>query len=286
MVLCECGCGKEAGKGNKYINGHHQKKLWEYEDYSKMMSEVHKGKHSSPKTEFKKGEIPWNKGKHQTDEQKSINSESHKGQISWMKGKHHSEESLKKLSDSLKGQIPWNKGKVGWNKGKPSGFKGKHHSEETKIKISMASKGHTLSKESKKNISEKRKGMKFSEETRKKISESHKGLAVGEKSGTWKGGISFLPYCHKFNKTLKEAVRNRDNHTCQLCNTPENDKNLNDKKLAVHHIHYDKGNCYPDLISLCHSCHTKANHNREYFENLFMNKLNERGLLFWRNTIC
>src|SRR5208337_386546 len=31
---------------------------------------------------------------------------------------------------------------------------------------------------------------------------------IGEKSPGWKGGISFEPYCIKFNKEFKERVRN------------------------------------------------------------------------------
>ncbi len=320
MVICEhtkclCGCGRYVKPDNRYIHGHNsrathplkgsygikspnygkhpteetrkksskagrirQKKLWANKDYCEMMSESHKGQHSSARTEFKKEQIPWNKGRPQTEEEKRKNSESHKGQIPWMKGKHHTEEAKKKNSESCKGRIPWNKGKIGWNKGKPSGFRSKHHSEESKIKISNSLKGYIPSDEHRKKLSERRKGIKFSEETRKKLSESHKGLMVGEKSPTWKGGISFFPYCPKFNSKLKETVRERDNHTCQLCNTPQTEL---ERKLDVHHIHYDKDNCYPDLIALCKRCNTKSNHNREYYEKLFMNKLNERGLLFW-----
>jgi len=53
----------------------------------------------------------------------------------------------------------------------------------------------------------------------------------------------------------------------------------NGQKLSVHHVHYDKENCAPDLISLCWRCNLKANTNRDYYENFFMEKLKERGLL-------
>lgn len=96
----------------------------------------------------------------------------------------------------------------------------------------------------------------------------------GENSPLWKGGLSFDPYCPKFNESLKEIIRERDNRTCQLCNTKENGK-----KLCVHHIHYDKENCAPDLISLCTRCSTKVNFNRDYYETLFIGKLKSRGLL-------
>jgi len=98
----------------------------------------------------------------------------------------------------------------------------------------------------------------------------------GENSNGWKGGLSFLPYCQKFNRVLKEKIRNRDNHTCQNCGVRENGTNL-----SIHHIHYDKENCYPDLIAVCQSCNAKANSNRDEWEALYMNKLNDRGLLHW-----
>lgn len=131
-------------------------------------------------------------------------------------------------------------------------------------------------------------------EVRKKISEKLIGNknGVGERSEdfkeryrgsnhpNWMGGISFLPYCSRFNKSLKESVRIRDNHTCQLCSTLQNGH-----KLSIHHIHYDKQNCYPDLIALCIKCNSKVNFHREHYEKLFMNKLNDRELLFWTRRI-
>lgn len=103
---------------------------------------------------------------------------------------------------------------------------------------------------------------------------------TGENSFSWIDGRSFYPYCHKFTNRLKEAVRNRDSRVCQLCSCSEKD---NGEKLSVHHIHYDRENCYPDLISLCRECNSKVNKisDRKYYEVLFMNKLNEKGLLFW-----
>ncbi len=89
-------------------------------------------------------------------------------------------------------------------------------------------------------------------------------------------------YCHKFNKTLREQVRLRDSYTCQNCGiTQEEHKLKSNKILSVHHIHYDKSNCYPDLITLCISCNTIVNYNKNYYESFFMNKLNDRSLLFW-----
>ncbi len=184
--------------------------------------------------------------------------------------------------------------------------KAKHFSEEHIRKLVEAKKGnknalgHRLSPEIKKRLSEASEknnprywlGKKRSEDTIRKVSENtrkamcrpdikekitktqFKKGTPPEKHPRWKGGIAYLPYCYKFNKTLKEKIRERDNRTCQLCNVKENGR-----KLDIHHIHYDKPNCKPDLISLCRSCNAKVNSNREYYENFFMKNLALRGLL-------
>ena len=83
-------------------------------------------------------------------------------------------------------------------------------------------------------------------------------------------------YCPLFTPKLREEVRIRDSHTCQLCGVIQNGR-----KHTCHHIHYDKPNCYPDLICLCNRCNIKVNFNKKYWENFFMNTLNNRQLLFW-----
>ncbi len=140
-----------------------------------------------------------------------------------------------------------------------SANKGISPSANTRIKMSIAKKGKPA-------VSKGRLGMKNSASWFEKMS--------GERHPNWKGGISFLPYCLKFNRRLKEAVKERDNHTCQLCGATDN-------VLTVHHVHYDKENCYPDVITLCRGDNCKVNFNRKHYEELFMNKLNDRELLFW-----
>ena len=39
------------------------------------------------------------------------------------------------------------------------------------------------------------------------LSESLVGKYIGEDASNWRGGISFLPYCDKFDNQFKEAVR-------------------------------------------------------------------------------
>ncbi len=175
-----------------------------------------------------------------------------------------SEEVKLKISKSMVGKNTW--------------MKNRHHSEESKKKMSTSHKDIPKSEEHKKHIGESHIGMYPSEKTREKLSKNHWDCS-GENGPNWKGGISFLPYCFKFNKELKELIRERDNRICQLC-----DKIEEDAKLSVHHIHYDKENCEPDLISLCRVCNSKVNYNRDYYEKLFMNMLNNKSFLFWKRN--
>ncbi|KKL78560.1 hypothetical protein LCGC14_2023630 [marine sediment metagenome] len=82
---------------------------------------------------------------------------------------------------------------------------------------------------------------------------------LAEKNPLWLGGISFLPYTSEWTPTFRHQIKEGDSFTCQLCFvTPEDIK-----ELHVHHIDYDKTNNRTDnLISLCHSCHSKTNHHR------------------------
>lgn len=89
----------------------------------------------------------------------------------------------------------------------------------------------------------------------------------GEKHCNWCGGISWEPYGMGFNKVLKETIRCRDNHACQIgsCN-----KKQNGRKFPVHHIDYNKKNNNPEnLITLCNFHHTKTNFNRNYWKEYF-----------------
>ena len=172
---------------------------------------------------------------------------------------------------------------------------GKHHSEETRKKISETNSCHVTTIETRQKLSERmsgsgnpRFGVKLSEDqiARQKASLkqfydenpskkneirekflSNRTTRSGEDCNFWKGGISFEPYCPKFNKDLKERVRAFFDFECILCGKPESENCYN---LSVHHVEYDKQACCDgkpvQFAALCHRCHSRTNFDRENWE--------------------
>jgi len=168
--------------------------------------------------------------------------------------------------------------------------------------IACVIKGKKRSEEWKKNRSEKQKALwqdpeyvQMQHEARLRrpgwnaglTKETHPSLATqsekmsGENSPFWRGGVSNFPYPFEFTDELKEFIRKRDNNTCQRCGKTRMDvKKECGKDLNIHHINYDKQNCVPEnLITLCGSCNSKVNTNREYWEKFFKDMLRERVLV-------
>ena len=156
--------------------------------------------------------------------------------------------------------------------------KGMYFSEEHKRKISAAEKGKVLSEETKQKMSNTHKGMHHSEESKRKISDNHANFR-GAQSGMWKGGVSFEPYCIKFDDEFKERVREYWNRKCILCEKTELE---NGRKLDVHHVMYNKDTCCDDsillFVVLCNSCHSKTNGKREYWEKEFEKIIYSRNI--------
>jgi hypothetical protein len=87
----------------------------------------------------------------------------------------------------------------------------------------------------------------------------------------WKGGIKPKEHPREFNDKLKQLVRDRDNHTCQICGWAHS----SGKRFDVHHVDYNKEHNHPgNLVTLCHPCHTRTNHNREHWRNVFTKQQN------------
>jgi len=179
---------------------------------------------------------------------------------------------------------------------------GKKFSLITKKKISKKLTGIKRSKETKKKYKERSERLWQNPEYKKHMSEVHKGQIVwnkgkklhypvwnkgkkcpecskrvsGKNHPNWQGGISRLPYSLDFTPKVKEFIRKRDNHKCQLCGQSQTE---NKRQLSIHHISYNKQNSNSEnLIGLCCSCNTKVNKNREYWTKFFysiMKKYND-----------
>ncbi len=92
---------------------------------------------------------------------------------------------------------------------------------------------------------------------------------TGEKSPIWVDEPKDYPA--KFSRELKELIRERDGHKCQLCGKTQKQ---NRRRLSVHHIDYDKMNLDPkNLLALCSSCHTKTTHRRPFYQKLLEKKV-------------
>jgi hypothetical protein len=83
----------------------------------------------------------------------------------------------------------------------------------------------------------------------------------GSGNPNWNGGTSYEPYCPIWSdKEYKEDIKLRDGYKClnPTCNKK-------DSRLHIHHIDYNKKNCeYKNVITLCGSCNSMANTNREW----------------------
>lgn len=191
---------------------------------------------------------------------------------SWSYEKHFPPEVKQKISESCSG-----------NK---NGFYGKTHTIETRIILSEIAQKRTgnrnpmfgkhQSEDARKKISENCSGFlgkHHSDKTRRRISEAQRG----EKNYNWRGGVSFDPYCVKFNREFKERVRAFFGHRCVECGKTQKE---NGRLLDVHHVNYDKTMCCndtkPTFVTLCRPHNVMANYNREQWEQHYITIINER----------
>ena len=231
-----------------------------------------KGQKLSEETRQKlKGKIPPNKGKVREDIRQFIEANTNKhlckcgcGNFIAIKKYHHRtgvpafifrhDNNIKLKYQFLKGHIPHNKGKSMVHNGS---FK----------------PGHSPPKEARKKMSETRKRL-YQEG---KITVWNKELPPDHQPN-WQGGISNKPYTYDFSKKFKEAIKQRDNHCCKLCNIFEEDHlKLYGKKLCTHHADYIKVNTFPqNCITLCIRCNSIVNFNRQHWTAFFQSLLKEQ----------
>lgn len=149
------------------------------------------------------------------------------------------------------------------------GMTGKHHTEKSKQKIRNTRRARYTFADN------PMYGKHHTQESRQKISNNHADFSL-EKHPQWRGGISFEPYCAKFDDDLKERVREFFGRKCFECNKIEKENN---RKLDIHHVNFDKMVCCNDIkplfVPLCQSCHPKTNFNREYWEKYFSKRIIE-----------
>jgi hypothetical protein len=112
----------------------------------------------------------------------------------------------------------------------------------------------------------------MSDNQKRKISLTRitKGVCKMNNNPNWQGGKSFEEYGIDFNDILKNKIRERDDHTCNLCLVKDAFSNF-----PVHHINYNKkDNNEKNLITMCPICHLKTNFHRDDWELWFS------GLMF------
>jgi len=253
----------------KYIFGHHPKGKHSNKK-RKAMSEESKKKLSE--SQISKRKEPYKATEEEFEKLKPICQCGCKEQLVWSwrykytgipeykhghnaptKGKPLSEEHCKKLSESHKGQV--------------SGMKGKHHTEESKQinrekHIGVKQPLEIVKKRNLSNIG--KHSIPKTEATKEKLRQYR-----GPKSGNWKGGTSYLPYCDKFTEEKKEEIRELYDRNCFICNLDEKDnitKTNKFQKLSVHHIDGDKEqgcNGKPwFMVPLCIHCHGRVTGNK------------------------
>ena len=207
---------------------------------------------------FKKGCIPKNKGVPRSEETKQKISKGNKGKTL---GRHHSQETKQKMSDA--------------HKGKKFNQEQRRHMSEAKKGINNPMYGRHLSEGTKHKLSEIRKKIPRSKKWCENISKALTGNPnvgvcgrIGPLSPTWRGGKSFEPYCHLFNESFKEYIREKFNRKCYICGRDETD---NGKHLSVHHIDYNKNSICNGkawaFVPLCKTCHNYTIGNRYYWFN-------------------
>jgi len=83
-------------------------------------------------------------------------------------------------------------------------------------------------------------------------------------------GQSREPYPLLFNRRFKRIIREKFNHTCQLCGVPERELRGKQKVLCPHHINYIKKDIRIENFSLlCHECNKKVNWDRKKWFHFF-----------------
>lgn len=81
----------------------------------------------------------------------------------------------------------------------------------------------------------------------------------GSLSPSWKGGISFEPYCPLWTPELRRRIRAFFNYECIICGKSQDD---NGQAMSCHHVEYNKMACCDGklvhFVAVCRECHGKT----------------------------
>jgi hypothetical protein len=139
---------------------------------------------------------------------------------------------------------------------------------ETRAKMSASHKKRCEDPAEREKFQARLRNFYQTEEGRKTMRECH----LGENNGRWLGGISFEPYCPKFNPDLKRRIRAFFDHRCVLCGKGVEENGKRKQLMACHHVEYDKTACCTDkpvhFAALCMKCHVRTNAERERWESM------------------
>lgn len=257
------------------------------EQYKQNIRNKHLGKPLSDETKQKMSLA--RKGKKRkpfSEEHLKHLSEAHKGINLGKKRPPRSEEWNRKQSEAHKGQnlggtMPPRSEE--WIKKQRESHLGNKASDETKQKMSATRKGVPKTKEHKQRIADGQTGCKQTTETKLKIAIVRHEKYSRENHPGWKGGISYLPYCYKFNYKRKCATRTFFGNNCICCGKTHHENITlagNYKALSVHHINHNKDegcNGLPfNLVPLCSTCHGKELYKEQDYKN-YINKTLQEG---------
>lgn len=152
------------------------------------------------------------------------------------------------------------------------GMKGKQHTDEVKRRLSEYRKQHPVSTKGKPMPDHVKDALRMANIGRRwsdKQRELCSDRLIGENNPNWHGGSSFDCYSPAFNKKTKRKIKERDHYTCQNCGAVEWKSK---RPFAIHHVDYNKqNNAHDNLITLCPSCHSKSNFNRQEQESYYYN---------------
>jgi hypothetical protein len=96
---------------------------------------------------------------------------------------------------------------------------------------------------------------------------------MDENNPNWQGGIAAEPYCDIWlDQDYKESILERDSYECQNPGCWKTSI-----RLCLHHIDYIKKNCDPwNLLTLCLSCNSRANFDKECWQALYQSIMEEK----------